>query len=187
MLRVSDDKKFCMEMMQESMQNNMAETVWPKTQYLWPLHPILSWVNDKAGLLYGRGEAPLMGIPGMLEKGELIFVVAGSIPNLKSTPLVDEWFGLLYQNGQYAKTLTMDEVIQKTKISNMSIPNTKSIGETEVSTANNLRESVVAEAKTYLEDCYKNYENKISPSPIKTSGSKEHKDICYVRCCSNEM
>ena len=162
-LRVSDDKKFCMEMMRESMQNNMAETAWPKTQYLWPLHPILSWVNDKAGLLYGRGEAPIMGIPGMLDEGELIFVVTGSIPNLKSTPLVDEWFGLLYQNGQYAKTLTMDEVIQKTKISNMSIPNTKSIGETEVSTANNLRESVVAEAKTYLEDCYKNYENKISP------------------------
>lgn len=162
-LRVSDDKKFCMEMMRESMQNNMAETAWPKTQYLWSLHPILSWVNDKAGLLYGRGEAPIMGIPGMLDEGELIFVVTGSIPNLKSTPLVDEWFGLLYQNGQYAKTLTMDEVIQKTKISNMSIPNTKSIGETEVSTANNLRESVVAEAKTYLEDCYKNYENKISP------------------------
>ena len=162
-LRVSDDKKFCMEMMRESMQNNMAETAWPKTQYLWPLHPILSWVNDKAGLLYGRGEAPIMGIPGMLDEGELIFVVAGSIPNLKSTPLVDEWFGLLYQNGKYIKTLTMDEVIQKTKISNMSIPNTKSIGETEVSTANNLRESVVAEAKTYLEDCYKNYENKISP------------------------
>lgn len=162
-LRVSDDKKFCMEMMRESMQNNMAETAWPKTQYLWPLHPILSWVNDKAGLLYGRGEAPIMGIPGMLDEGELIFVVAGSIPNLKSTPLVDEWFGLLYQNGKYIKTLTMDEVIQKTKISNMSIPNTKSIGEIEVSTANNLRESVVAEAKTYLEDCYKNYENKISP------------------------
>ena len=162
-LRVSDDKKFCMEMMRESMQNNMAETAWPKTQYLWPLHPILSWVNDKAGLLYGRGEAPIMGIPGMLDEGELIFVVAGSIPNLKSTPLVDEWFGLLYQNGKYIKTLTMDEVIQKTKISNMSIPNTKSIGEIEVSTANNLCESVVAEAKTYLEDCYKNYENKISP------------------------
>ena len=162
-LRVSDDKKFCMEMMRESMQNNMAETAWPKTQYLWPLHPILSWVNDKAGLLYGRGEAPIMGIPGMLDEGELIFVVAGSIPNLKSTPLVDEWFGLLYQNGKYVKTLTMDEVIQKTKISYMSIPNTKSIGETEVSTANNLRESVVVQAKTYLEDCYKNYENKISP------------------------
>ena len=41
-LRVSDDKKFCMEMMRESMKNNMAETAWPKTQYLWPLHPILS-------------------------------------------------------------------------------------------------------------------------------------------------
>lgn len=58
-LRVSDDKKFCMEMMRESMQNNMAETAWPKIQYLWPLHPILSWINDKAGLLYGRGEADM--------------------------------------------------------------------------------------------------------------------------------
>ena len=162
-LRVSDDKKFCMEMMRESMQNNMAETAWPKTQYLWPLHPILSWVNDKAGLLYGRGEAPIMGIPGALKTGEIIFVVTGSIPNLKSTPLVDEWFGLLYQNGQYVKTMTMNEVIQKTKINNMTIPNTDSIGNAEISVASKLRESVVDHAKNYLEECYKNYEKKIGP------------------------
>lgn len=162
-LRVSDDKKFCMEMMRESMQNNMTDTAWPKTQYLWPLHPILSWVNDKTGLLYGRGEAPIMGVPDALKTGEMIYIVTGSIPNLKSTPLVDEWFGLLYQNGKYVKTLTMNEVIQKTKISNMTIPNTDSIGDTEVGSANKLREDVVNQAKRYLDSCYKDYKNKIDP------------------------
>ena len=59
-LRLSPDKSFCMEEMKRSMQNNMSETAWPTTQYLWPLHPIYEWVNDKAGLLFGRGEAPLV-------------------------------------------------------------------------------------------------------------------------------
>ena len=50
-LRLSDDKAFCMEEMKRSMQNDMESTAWPKTQYLWPLHPLFSWINDKAGLL----------------------------------------------------------------------------------------------------------------------------------------
>ena len=162
-LRLSDVKKFCMEMMRESMQNNMADTAWPKAQYLWPLHPILSWVNDKAGLLYGRGEAPIMGLPDTLNQDELIFVVTGSIPNLKSTPLVDEWFGLLYQNGKYIRTLSMNEVIQKTKISNMSIPNVDCIGEKEVVNASNLREDAIVQAKNYLNDCYREYGEKMNP------------------------
>ena len=162
-LRLSDDKKFCMEMMRESMQNNMADTAWPKAQYLWPLHPILSWVNDKAGLLYGRGEAPIMGLPDTLNQDELIFVVTGSIPNLKSTPLVDEWFGLLYQNGKYIRTLSMNEVIQKTKISNISIPNVDCIGEKEVVNASNLREDAIVQAKNYLNDCYREYGEKMNP------------------------
>ena len=88
-LRVSDDRDFCMEQMRNSMRKNMDEAAWPTTQYLWPLHPILSWVNDKVGLQINRGEAPVIGIPGKLNVGESIYIVAGSIPNLKSTPLVD--------------------------------------------------------------------------------------------------
>lgn len=85
-LRVSDDKAFCMEQMRNSMEKNMDESAWPSTQYLWKLHPIMSWVNDKAGLLFKRGQAPVIGLPGRLPDGDCIFVVAGSIPNLKSTP-----------------------------------------------------------------------------------------------------
>lgn len=162
-LRLSDDKTFCMQEMRRSMQNNMAETAWPTTQYLWPLHPIMTWVNDKSGLLFGRGQAPIMGIPGKLAEGEIIYVVNGSIPNLKSTPLVDEWFGLLYRNGNFMEALSMNEVVRRTSISGANIPNTNCIGEAEVSAASSLLEDVVSEAKAYLDTYYKKYEQTMNP------------------------
>lgn len=162
-LRVSDDKKFCMEEMRKSMLSSMEETAWPRTQYLWPLHPIMTWVNDKSGLLFGRGQAPIIGLPGKLAAGETIYIVTGSIPNMKSTPLVDEWFGLLYRNGKFVQALSMNEVVQKTGLSGANIPNTNCIGEAEISAASSLLEDVVAEAKTYLGGYYKKYEQTMNP------------------------
>src|SRR5690606_41280140 len=43
-----------------------------------------------------------------------IFIVAGLIPNRKSTPVVDEWFGLYFRAGKFSEELTMDEVIART-------------------------------------------------------------------------
>ena len=162
-LRVSDDKAFCMEQMRNSMQKNMDESAWPTTQYLWKLHPIMSWVNDKASLLFKRNEAPVIGIPGKLIAGEIIFIVTGSIPNLKSTPLVDEWFGLLYQNGKFVKVKSMNEVVQKAGLSNSKIPNTNCITESEISDAGALMQDVVAHAKTYLDEHYMRYQTGMSP------------------------
>lgn len=48
-LRLSPDKSFCMEEMKRSMQNNMEDTAWPQTQYLWPLHPILTTLMTSQG------------------------------------------------------------------------------------------------------------------------------------------
>ena len=162
-LRLSDDKTFCMQEMRRSMQNNMAETAWPTTQYLWPLHPIMSWVNDKSGLLFGRGQAPVMGIPGKLAADEIIYIVTGSIPNKKSTPMVDEWFGLLYRDGKFVETMPMNEVVRRTGISGLDIPNTSCIGEAEISAAGSLLENVVEEAKAYLDTYYKKYEQMMAP------------------------
>lgn len=162
-LRLSDDKVFCMQEMRRSMQTNMAETAWPTTQYLWPLHPIMSWVNDKSGLLFGRGQASVMGIPGKLAADEIIYIVTGSIPNLKSTPMVDECFGLLYRDGKFVETLHMNEVVRRTGISGLDIPNTNCIGEAEISAAGSLLENVVEEAKAYLDTYYKKYEQTMTP------------------------
>ena len=162
-LRVSDDKSFCMEQMRSSMQKNMDEAAWPTTQYLWKLHPVLSWINDKASLLFKRNEAPVIAIPNKLCQGEQIYIMTGSMPNLKSTPLVDEWFGLLYQHGKFVKSLTMNEIVQKTGLSSMKIPNTNCIGDSELNRASSLLNDVVEQAKIYLGQYYTRYQTEMSP------------------------
>lgn len=162
-LRVSDDKIFCMEQMKSSMQKNMDEFAWPTTQYLWKLHPILSWVNDKASLLFKRDEAPVIALPGRLKKDESIYVVKGSMPNLKSTLLVDEWFGLLYQDGKFVSVLSMNDVVQKLGLSSSKIPNSNCISEKEISSASALLKDVVLKSKAYMDEHYNRYQTEMGP------------------------
>ncbi len=162
-LRVSDDKAFCMSEMRNSMRKTMDESAWPTTQYLWKLHPILSWANDKAGLLFKRDEAPVIGLPGKLQNDETIYIVSGSTPNRKSTPLIDVWFGLLYQGGEYIETLSMTEVVRRSGISNMKIPNTNCITETDLTKASALREDVVKQARKVMDEHYRQYQAQMTP------------------------
>ena len=162
-LRLSPNKSFCMAEMKRSMQNNMSETAWPTTQYLWPLHPIYEWVNDKAGLLFGRGEAPLVGITGKIPKSDYIFLVAGTIPNRKSTPVVDEWFGLHFSDGNFVGELSIEQVIAKTGFGPTDLPNPQNLTEQSKAQAEGLLQFVVEEAKKALERHYENYRQKINP------------------------
>jgi len=162
-LRLSPDKAFCMNEMKRSMQNNMSETAWPATQYLWPLHPIFDWVNDKAGLLFGRGEAPLIGIPKSLSKTDYIFLVAGVILNRKSTPVVDEWFGLKFSNGKFIEELTMEQVIKKTGFGKSNVPNRCNVTVQRKTEAESLLQSAVKEAKKVLERYCMKYKEEINP------------------------
>lgn len=162
-LRLSDDKAFCMEQMRTSMQKNMDEAAWPSSQYLWKLHSIFSWVNDKAGLLFKRAEAPVLGLPGVLYPGEALYIVSGSVPNLKSTPLIDEWFGLLYRDGQFIQRLSMEEVVQKAGLRSARIPNTNCITNQSIVAASGLLHDVVTQAKTYLTERYQQYQAEMNP------------------------
>lgn len=162
-LRLSPDKTFCMDEMKRSMQNNMSETAWPVTQYLWPLHPIFEWVNDKAGLMFGRGDAPLICIPGSMPASDVIFIIAGTIPNRKSTPVVDEWFGLRFSNGSFVEELTMEQVIIKTGFGRKDVPNHNNTKAQDKNRAESLLQSAVDEAKKVLDRHCANYRQEIAP------------------------
>lgn len=88
-LRLSPDKVYCMKDMSRCMQNELAETAWPATQYLWKLHPIFNWIEDKAGVFYKRNEIPVLGLSNGLRANEIVYIIAGTIPNRKSTTVVD--------------------------------------------------------------------------------------------------
>ncbi len=177
-LNLSDDKTFCMNEISRSLQNNLEEAAWPQTQYLWKQHPILQWVNDKAGLLYNRGEAPVIGLNQDLNKDEAIFIVSGSIPNEKSTPLIDEWFGLYYKNKELEKVLSMNEVLSKTHLSKQ-LSNTDSIDNSRLLELSALLENVVQKAndnlKTYYDDYHVKSEKQIDEELDKLDSLKEKK------------
>ncbi|MGA1875796.1 MAG: DEAD/DEAH box helicase, partial [bacterium] len=54
-----DDGGFILSARQDTMQEEMKrsrkdETTWPAVHYLWPLNPVLEWVNDKVMAAFGR-------------------------------------------------------------------------------------------------------------------------------------
>ncbi len=162
-LRVSDDKAFCMSEMRNSMRKTMDESAWPTTQYLWKLHPILLWANDKAGLLFKRDEAPVIGLPGKLRDDEMIYIVSGSMPNRKSTPLIDVWFGLLYRGGKYIEKLSMTEAVRRSGIGHTKIPNANCLAKTVLDKASALREDVVKQARNVMDEHYRRYQAQMAP------------------------
>lgn len=162
-MRLSDDKAFCMSEMMRCMQNNMAETAWPQVQYLWKLHPLFTWVNDKCGLLYGRGEAPIVGLMDILKPSETIYIVTGSIPNKRSTPLVDEWFGLFYEDGKFKEFLSMNEVLKRTSLRNVDIPNSNALTQENVGEVASLLPDVVSHAQEYMQMFFEQYSDRINP------------------------
>ena len=128
-LRVSPDRDFCARENRRSLQNALAENAWPAVHYLWKLHPVLQWANDKAGQFFGRQEAPLVCLPNKLAADEQIFCISGLIPNRRSTPLVDEWFALRYQAGKFVGKMTMAEMLAATGFDSAVIPNLGGVSE----------------------------------------------------------
>ena len=148
-LRLSPDKVYCMKDMSRCMQNELAETAWPATQYLWKLHPIFNWIEDKAGVFYKRNEIPVLGLSNGLRANEIVYIIAGTIPNRKSTTVVDEWFGVYYKDNKFVQIFTMSEVMQKTHL-NEKEPNTQRIMEQQIVNAQALLQDVVERAKSLM-------------------------------------
>lgn len=161
-LRLSPDREYCLNDMKRCMQNDLTETAWPATQYLWKLHPIFNWIEDKAGVFYKRSEVPVLGLTNSIGAEDILFIVAGLIPNRKSTTVVDEWFGVLYKNDQFDNILSMSEVLQKTHL-NVKVPNTQNVTEEQIERGQKLLGDVVNRAKKIMADKCAEYKEKTDP------------------------
>lgn len=155
-LMVSPDKSFVARENRKSLQNALEEDSWPKVHYLWQQHPIMQWANDKAGLFFDRQQAPLVGIPTMAS-GEVFFCIAGTIPNRRAVPVVDEWFGLRFIGGNFDRLMTMDELIAKTDFNRSDRPNHGSLTEEDAIAVSVMLSDAVEMAKAHLTERVKEY------------------------------
>lgn len=162
-LRLSDDKTYIMQEMRKSMQNSINNAAWPDAQYLWAIHPVISWLNDKTGLLIGRGEAPVIGVKSFMQSNESIFIVEGSMPNERSAALVDDLFGIRYVDGKFVEFLDINAVVNKTKINSELLANEKNVTDEMLLALSGQLEDVVAKAKEKLADSYRKYKEATDP------------------------
>ena len=79
-----------MQAMESARQAKAEEDTWPKIQHLWKQHPISEWITDSVVSLFGGHKAPVIA-SSKLKKGEVAFVLAGTIPNRKGQPVVVDW------------------------------------------------------------------------------------------------
>ncbi|EGC02171.1 DEAD/DEAH box helicase [Ruminococcus albus] len=162
-LRLSDDKTYIMQKMRKSMQNSIDNAAWPDAQYLWAIHPVISWLNDKTGLLIGRGEAPVIGVKNFMQPKESIFIVEGSMPNERSAALVDDLFGVRYVDGKFVEFLDINAVVNKTKINSELLANEKNVTDEMITALSGQLEDVVAKAKEKLAESYRKYKEATDP------------------------
>lgn len=162
-LRLSDDKAYIMQEMRKSMQNSIDNAAWPDAQYLWAIHPVISWLNDKTGLLIGRGEAPVIGVKNFMQTNESIFIVEGSMPNERSAALVDDLFGVRYVGGKFVEFLDINAVVNKTKINSELLANELNITDEIISALSGQLEDVVSKAREKLAESYRKYKEATDP------------------------
>lgn len=123
-LQLSTDKELIQEKIKESRQ---LEKTWPEIQYLWPMHPIIQWVNDKSSTIFERQEAPVIGLVNVLPKDEVIFIISGLIPNRKSQPSINDWFGVVFNDNKVKEVIPLQEVLKRTKLKDRDYPNINKI------------------------------------------------------------
>jgi superfamily II DNA or RNA helicase len=107
----------------EIKRSRKDEKAWPRIHYLWPLHPVMEWVNDKVLAAFGRHEAPVVVLQGALDPDEVVFVLSGLIPNRKSHPLVHRWFGVSFRKGRFHGIEDFDGLVDRTGLARRTFPN----------------------------------------------------------------
>ncbi|MBT8845150.1 ATP-dependent helicase [Lactobacillus delbrueckii subsp. bulgaricus] len=181
-LRLSDDIEYVTKNIKESMKNDLNDSAWPQVQYLWKLHPIFSWVNDKASLFFKRGEVPVLGIKQGLRKGEAIYLVNGKYLNRHSEARIDDWFGVRVTVGQDSnlEILSMDEVISRTGINHDNLVNSNSLTGSSLKFLEKYLPAVYDASSQHLAEDRKEYVEKTKPQlneEIQSLEELEHKHI----------
>ena len=96
---------------------------WPKIQYLWPLHPVMQWLNDKVLSHFGRHQAPILRMPQHLSANTDVFLLSAVFPNRKSHPLINDWTVITFENGEYNNLQPFDDFLQQHKLADITLSN----------------------------------------------------------------
>lgn len=156
-LRLSADKKAIARALDEARR---AEDSWSSLQYLWELHPIVTWLNDRGVTLFGRHQAPVITLADKLAPQEIVFIISGVIPNRRGQPLINKWLGVVFEKKKFVRVEEFTVTRDRTNLGKEPIPNANQpIDESLLE----LRSQAVDEATKEILAADKEYNQRIDP------------------------
>lgn len=156
-LHLSADTKAIREEIRRSRKDEKA---WPRIHYLWELHPVMDWVNDKVLSAFRRRQAPVIALPDRLDPGEAVFVLSGLIPNRKSHPLLHRWFGVRFRDGRFQAVEPFEDLLERTGLGREAFPNRGGEGDTEP--LRGLLPEAVERAREWMRERRRAFEDEIN-------------------------
>lgn len=76
------------------------DSPWPAIHYLWPLHPVMEWLADRALNAFGRHTAPVLRLPKQLAADEHWVLIHGGFPNRRGHVHIQAWCAVQLKGGQ---------------------------------------------------------------------------------------
>ena len=148
------------DMMKAMEEARRQEASWTDKQYLWDLHPLMEWLTNRCLFRFGRHQAPVLLLDQGMAKKEAAFVLFGSFPNRRGSPVINRWVSAVFEGGKFQRIEPFAETASRTGIGQRPIPNP---GATGVEDLVSLRQEAIAKALSYLQAERKTFEAALAP------------------------
>ena len=148
------------EMMKAMEEARRQETSWTDKQYLWDLHPLVEWLSDRCLFRFGRHQAPVLLLNEGMAEQEVSFVLFGSFPNRRGSPVINRWVAAVFEKGKFKRIEPFAETTKRTGLGQRPIPNP---GAAEVADLVPLRKEAIAKALAYLQAERKTFDFTLAP------------------------
>ena len=107
------------------------DAAWPAIHYLWPIHPVMEWLSDRALNAFGRHTAPVLRLPAKLAADEHIVLIHGGFPNRRGHVLIQDWSGICLKDGKVTERLDWERLKKKLNLQPGKVPNPGRAGDTD--------------------------------------------------------
>jgi len=104
------------------------ESPYGDVQYLWPLHPVMEWVQSRVQDAFGRHTAPVLRLPGKLGQDEHWYIVQGGFPNKRGQALIQDTIAVQVRSNRVGFVQPVLALLKQLEIDGSQIPNSAQEG-----------------------------------------------------------
>jgi superfamily II DNA or RNA helicase len=146
----------------EIRRTRAEESAWPALQYLWPLHPVMEWLNERAFDLFGRNICPVVVLDGALGRDDAVFLMFAALYNRRSRALVHEEMCACFRKGVFIRMETFDDFRKRSGFGARRFPNNLD-READIERLAELLPLAVEKSRERMRDALLDFRNRMNP------------------------